>query len=135
MIFYQNRKGNVLVNISFVFFDKISMHKGYSRKSICGQFSLNYLILNTCKVSVVFICWPLTCKKIQNGAHASVQIKTLIPLALFEANDVLNVGENLEHFRFFWRSLTIRGNIFIYFGNALTKYGLEGLIIFSTHYL
>ena len=24
--------------------------------------------------------WPLTCKKIQNGAHASVQIKTIIPL-------------------------------------------------------
>ena len=34
MIFYQNPKGNFLVNVSFVFFDKISMHKRYSRKSI-----------------------------------------------------------------------------------------------------
>ena len=25
--------------------------------------------------------WPLTCKKIQIGAHASVQIKTIIPLS------------------------------------------------------
>ena len=50
----------------------------------------------------------------------------------FEANDVLipktfisyrfdDVGENLEHFKFFWCILAILGDIFVYFGNAWTK--------------
>ena len=38
------------------------------------------------KVPIGFNCtdsfWPLTCEKIQIGAHASVQIKTQIPLYL-----------------------------------------------------
>ena len=46
-----------------------------------------------CKVSVVFKCtdsfWPLTCKKIQIGAHASVHIKTII--LLYDINSYASV--------------------------------------------
>ena len=75
------------------------------------------------KDPIAFNCtdsfWPLTCKKIQNGAHASVQIKTIIPL---DNNSVERCsldlsGERTEHdFNVFHQSLkNVYINLSLYF--------------------